>query len=354
MCADANLFSEQEVDYKAGATQTCPANAKTPLVLQYIEHSLQGYQSTLGKTGSASYQFDWTPPATNVGNITIYVSANAGPATATPTQTGADVYTATFTLTPAAGGGGNSPTITDVQNGATFQPGIVPGSWLTLKGTNLSTKTDTWDTFIVNGKLPTTVDGVSVKVGGQDAYVYYVSPTQINVLVGNIGTGSQSVTVTNANGTTTATAAAAAVQPGLFLWVNKYAVATHAGACTPLPYCTWAVANGTFQGVTTTPAKPGETVVLWGTGFGPTSPTAPVGVPVPTDQLYLTSSQVSVTVNGTPADVYQNQAFLAPTSAGEYQLAVTIPANAPDGDLPVVVTINGAQSPSGVMISVHR
>jgi len=198
------------------------------------------------------------------------------------------------------------------------------------------------------------VDGVSVKVGGQDAYVYYVSNSQINALVPNVGTGSMAVSVTNAGGNASTNGNSVAVQPALFLWVNKYAVATHAAACTPLPYCTWAVANGTFQGVTTTPAKPGETIVLWGTGFGPTNPAAPVGVPVPSDQAYVTTNSVSATVGGTPAAVYQNQAFLAPTSAGEYQLAVTIPSNAPDGDLPVVLTVNGAQSPTGVLITVQH
>ena len=68
-------------------------------------------------------------------------------------------------------------------NGASFQPGIVPGSWATIQGFKLSAVTDTWANFIVNGKLPTTVDGVSVTVGGQPAYVYYISPGQINFIV---------------------------------------------------------------------------------------------------------------------------------------------------------------------------
>ena len=349
MCGDSSLsqFTQVELDYP-NASQTCPAGKP----LSFAEHSMAGYTSTLTKTGSASYEFDWTPPASAVGNITIYVAANSGPVAPEPTQNGADVYTATYTLTPSAGG--NAPNITDVQNGASFQPGIVPGSWITIKGSNLSSVTDTWDKFITNGKLPTTVDGVSVKVGGQDAYVYYVSNSQINALVPNVGTGSMAVSVTNASGNASTNANSVAVQPALFLWVNKYAVATHAAACTPLPYCTWAVANGTFQGVTTTPAKPGETIVLWGTGFGPTNPAAPVGVPVPSDQAYVTTNSVSATVGGAPAVVYQNQAFLAPTSAGEYQLAVTIPSNAPDGDLPVVLTVNGAQSPTGVLITVQH
>ena len=70
------------------------------------------------------------------------------------------------------------------------------------------------------------------------------------------------------------TANSQTVGPAFFLWVDKYAVATRQDF-------TWAVANGTFSGVTTVPAKPGDVIILWGTGFGPTSPAAPAGVQVP-------------------------------------------------------------------------
>ena len=34
----------------------------------------------------------------------------------------------------------------------------------------------------VNNKMPVQLDGVSVTVNGQPAYVYYISPTQVNIL----------------------------------------------------------------------------------------------------------------------------------------------------------------------------
>jgi uncharacterized protein (TIGR03437 family) len=343
MCADTSVspYTEQELDYPN--SQTCP----TSKPLAFIEHSLAGYQSTLGMTGSTTYQFDWTPPATSVGNITIYVAANSGPATPEPTQNSADVYTATFTLTPAAGGG-PAPTIAAVENGASFQAGIVPGSWMTITGTNLASSTDTWANAIVNGNLPTTLDNVSVSVGGQQAYIYYISPTQINAIAPGIGTGSMQVTVTSGSATSpAANASSLSVQPAFFLWNGKYAVATHTDG-------SLAAADGTFSGVTTVPAKPGEYVVLWGTGFGPTNPAAPSGVVTPSDQTFSTASPVSVTVGGASATVYSNAAVLTPTLAAVYQVAVQIPSNAANGDLPVVATINGAQTPTAVSISVHN
>jgi len=321
-------------------SQVCPSSKP----LAYIEHSMLGYETTLNQGGSASYQFDWTPPATNVGNITFYVAGNAGLGGA-PVATNAHVYTATYTLAPAAAS--NAPAISQngVISGASFQPGIVPDSWVAIQGTNLASTTDTWDNAIVNGQLPTKLDEVSVTMGGKPAYVYYVSPTQINVLAPDVGTGSMQVTVTNSGVTSAAvTATSQSVGPAFFLWAGKYAVATRQDY-------TWAVANGTFSGVTTVPAKPGDVIILWGTGFGPTNPAAPVGVQIPPNS-YPTASPVTVTVGGTSATVYG--AALAPGFAGLYQVAIQIPSSAPNGDLPVVATINGAQSPGTTLITVQK
>ena len=323
-----------------GQTQVCPAN-KT---LSYIEHTLPGYTATKGMTGSATYQFDWTPPATNVGNITFYVAGNA--ANGDLTSNGDHIYATTVTVTPASTA--NAPAISDngVVSGASFASGIVPLSWVTIQGTNLASTTDNWNDAIVNGQLPATLDNVSVSIGGKPAYVNYISPTQINVLAPDVGAGSMSVTVTNSGVTSSAvTATSQTVGPAFFLWAGKYAVATRQDF-------SWAVANGTFPTVATAPAKPGDVIILWGTGFGPTTPAAPVGVVVPSSATYSTSSPVTVTVGGTNATVYG--AALAPGFAGLYQVAIQIPASAPNGDLPVVATINGAQSPATTLITVHN
>jgi len=69
---------------------------------------------------------------------------------------------------------------------------------------------------------------------------------------------------------------AATYQPAFFQFSFQstiYAVATHVDFSV-------AAGNGTL-GAPTIPAKPGETIILWGTGFGPTTPAAPVGVEVP-------------------------------------------------------------------------
>jgi uncharacterized protein (TIGR03437 family) len=113
-----------------------------------------------------------------------------------------------------------------------------------------------------------------------------------------------------------------------------------------------AVKNGTIAGVTTTPAKPGDVIILWGTGFGPTSPSVPEGAEVPSTTTYNTTYPVTVTLGGTPATVYG--AALAPGFAGLYQVAIQIPTSLADGDYAVVATILTAQSPSTTLITVQQ
>ncbi len=238
------------------------------------------------------------------------------------------------------------PVITAVLNGASLQPGLTPNSWTTIKGSALASITDTWDKAVVNGKLPTALDGVSVSIGGKPAYIYYVSPTQINLVAPDIGFGSQSVIVSNSSGASAAfTVTSAQYGPAFFLWPGNQTVATRQDF-------SWAVKNGTFAGTASAAAKPGEVIILWGAGFGPTSPVAPVGVELPADQTYSASLPPAITINNLAATVYG--AALAPGNAALYQVAIQVPDSLPDGDWPIQASVGGVQSPAGVLISVHK
>ena len=140
-------------------------------------------------------------------------------------------------------------------NGASFQPGIALGSWATIEGRNLASGQDNRDDSIIAGKLPTKLDGVTVTVGGQAAYPFYISPGQIHFLVPNVGAGPLPVTVTNSFGTSSAvTVTSRQYAPALFTWPGSQAVATRADY-------TWAVKNGTFAGTATVAAKPVEVLI---------------------------------------------------------------------------------------------
>jgi uncharacterized protein (TIGR03437 family) len=230
-----------------------------------------------------------------------------------------------------------------VISAGSFQPGIAPGSWITITGTNLSSVTDNWANLISSGNLPTSLDGVSVSVGGSPAYISYISPTQINALAPNVAPGTLAVTVTHLGKTSPpVNATVEPLAPAFFQW-GTYAVATRQDYSP-------AVKNGTLS-TPTVPAAPGDVIILWGTGFGPTSPSAPAGVVVPSTTTYSTGSPVTVTVGGLPATVYG--AALTSGSAGLYQVAIQIPTSLASGDYPVIATISNSQSPSTTLITVQ-
>jgi uncharacterized protein (TIGR03437 family) len=231
-------------------------------------------------------------------------------------------------------------------NGASFQLGIVANSWVTIQGAGLAAGTDDWSNSIVNGALPTSLDGVSVSMGGMAAYVYYISPGQLNVLAPDVPAGPATVTVTAGGETSAAfTTTAGAYGPAFFEWPGNQVVATRTDY-------SYAVNPGTFAGATTVAAKPGDVIVLWATGFGPTNPAAPAGVAVPSDQAYATSSMPSITIDNVSATVYG--AALAPGSAGLYQIAIQVPLSLADGDWPIQALIGGVLSPAGTILSVQQ
>ena len=231
-----------------------------------------------------------------------------------------------------------------VVNGASFQPGVGANSWVTIKGTNLASQTDDWSHSIVNGALPTSLDGVSVSMGGKPAYVYFISPGQLNVLAPDVPAGPTTVTVTAGGASASFATAATAYGPAFFTWPGNQVVATRQDY-------SYAAKAGTFAGATTVPAKPGDVLILWATGFGPTMPAVPLGVPVPSSGGYPTATAPTVTINNTPATVYG--AALAPGSAGLYQIAIQVPTTLADGDWPIQATIGGIASPAGTILTLH-
>src|SRR5438105_7150065 len=132
------------------------------------------------------------------------------------------------------------------------------------------------------------------------------------------------------------------VAPALFLsGANAaYAAALHA--------------NNTVVGPTTlvpnnsTPATPGETIVLFGTGFGVTTPPAVSGAVVST----------AAPLPLTPAILFDNipgkVVFAGLSGAGLYQFNVVVPSGLPDGDVPVVVSNGGYTTPGLVLTSIKN
>ena len=284
------------------------------------------------------------PAQDSAGTVTIQQTAS--PATVPPNQPATVIITVNYKSSPAL----PLPVITSVFNAAGYQPGLTPQTFISITGSNLTTGiTDNWNNSFVGNQLPTSIDGVMVTIGGKFAYPNYISPTQINAVAPDVGYGSMTVTVTTPNGTSAAfSTVSSQVSPAFFMWppaAQPQPVATHGDY-------SLAVASGTFPGLSTIPAKPGEIISLWGTGFGPTNPAAPAGVVVPSGQAYNLPALPVLTLNNQPCVVYG--AVLVNGGAAEYQVAFQVPASMPNGSWPLSVLVDGVASPTGVYLTVHN
>ncbi len=170
-----------------------------------------------------------------------------------------------------------------IQNSAapTTNNAVAPGSAVAVYGVNLASANSSSPS-----RLAKTLDGVSVRAGGQLLPLFFVSPGQINAqLASNLPVGQHTLTVqvegkpdANSNFTVARNA------PGLFLDATddgSFAVATHR--------------DGSAISAAS-PARRGEVVTLYGTGLGPYNPAPADGVPVPSATKYPLADAVIVMV----------------------------------------------------------
>jgi len=246
-------------------------------------------------------------------------------------------------------------TVTNVVNGGSFLPAFTQGSWITITGANLSGTSRAWTGADFNGSnLPTQLDQVSVTVDGKPAYIYYISPIQINALApADTAQGPVPVQVTYAGKTSNVlNGTEAAFAPALFMFSplgQKYVAAVRSdgqyigpanlypGVTTPTP--PWP----------TVPAKAGDTVLLFGTGFGPTNPATDFSKTL-SGQPTTTVNTVTATIGGVPAAVAQGTGYLV--YPGEYQFNITVPS-VPSGDNLVVLTVNGVSTQANAYLTVQ-
>ncbi len=246
-------------------------------------------------------------------------------------------------------------TAANVMNGASFTTSLAPNTWVSIvKGGELSATTRGWlASDIIGNVLPTQLNGASVTVNGNPVAVSYVSPTQINFLLPpSLASGTAQIQAIN-NGLTSAmvSASIASVAPAFFTLGsdattgNSYIAAEHANFSIAGP-------PGLISGLTTTPYNAGETMVLYGTGFGATTTLPPAGQ-VLTAAIPLAATP-TVTVGGQPAAV----SFAGLVGPGLYQINVVLPqgtataATGATAQVPVVLTVSGVQSQAKAVVAV--
>jgi uncharacterized protein (TIGR03118 family) len=232
---------------------------------------------------------------------------------------------------------------TAITNAAQATAGIAPNTFITIKGTNLAaTKRSLVAADIVNRLLPTSVDGVTVTLNGQPAFISYISPVQINLVTPVELPPSGTVTVVVSNNSLTSATLNATPQilaPGLFL-LGNYAAALHANNTV--------VGPPTLVANNSTPAAPGETIVLFGTGFGVTTPAAVSGAVVSTAAPLVQTPAILID------NISARVVFAGLIATGVYQFNVIVPTGLRDGDVPVVASTGGYSSPALALIAIKN
>jgi uncharacterized protein (TIGR03437 family) len=235
--------------------------------------------------------------------------------------------------------------------------GIAQNTWVEIEGTNLVPANTpaagvVWSTApqFALGQMPTTIGGVSVTVNGKPAYVYFycsaatstVCPQdQINVLTPPDSTLGAVPVVVTSNGLATAAFGVTmhALVPALFNFDGTHVVATHLNFTLIGP-------TSLYPGAST-PAAPGETIIVYGSGFGnPPGATITGGAATQSGQY---STAPTCTVGGTNAPV----GFAGLVGPGLVQMNVTIPTTAPGQDDPITCTFGGVATPTGNVVTVQ-
>ena len=224
---------------------------------------------------------------------------------------------------------------------------IQSGEWIAIYGSNLATSTATWA-----GDFPISLGGTTVTIDGKPAYLSYVSSGQINLQVpDDSAIGSVPVVVTTASGSSSSTVALATVAPSFLLLDGKHVAGIILRSDGSGAYGGGAYdivgPTGISLGYRTVAAKAGDFVELFGTGFGPTSPTVLAGRTF--SGSAPTTNPVQLTIGGRTV----TPSFAGLSGAGLVQINFTVPAGIGSGDLALTGTVAGATTPSNVVLSLQ-
>lgn len=213
------------------------------------------------------------------------------------------------------GGSSTGTTITAVANAASFKTQVSPGMLLSVFGTNLANSATT----NTGNPLPYSLAGVSATVNGLPAPVVFASPDMLNIQVPYAAGAGPAVIGVNNNGQVAGFEfQISPASPGIFADAN--------GNVVPIPVVT-----------------AGTPLALYVTGTGDVNPAISTAyAPTTGSKLPVPLLPLSATVGGMPA--FLEFVGITPGLIGVTQVNILVPANAPTGNQPVVVTVGGAAS----------
>ncbi len=230
--------------------------------------------------------------------------------------------------------------------------GFSSNTYVEVYGQNFSTISRLWAGSDFSGvSAPTSLDGISVTVNGKPAFIYYVSPNQININTPeDTATGPVTLVVKTPLGTSnTVMVQRARLSPTLqtvpqFLIGGKQYVV----ALTP-DFTTFIGREAMLAGVAFRPARPGDTIAIYALGCGPTSPPTQAGVVAA--QGSSLALPYELRIGGAVAQV--SFAGVVGATIGLYQFNVVVPF-VPAGDQTITLTVDGVPNAQNLSIVIGQ
>lgn len=335
-----------------------PVTADQPCPSAELEFATHNPDSTLGGTnGTKVFDVEWTPPDSDVGDVAFYAAGNA--ANASNNNQGDRIYSSHMSIevdsTVRTCPSSTRPTLRGIGNAASGVRDVSVNSLISIYGTDFvpSGTQKTAGASDLRDGYPREMACVAVEIGGARAPLTYVRPDQINAQVPTLRTsGDTPVRVILNPGrpnqvvSDVANVRIVSYSPGLFTFNGTSAAAVNNadGTYIAMP----AVVSGAR------PARPGDIIQLYATGAGLSDPVWQAGeLPTMTSPL---SMPVTVTLGGTAlaaSDVLY-QGVVPGAISGLYQMNIRVPASAPDGNLPLLLTVGGTNSIAGTTLPVQR
>jgi len=242
----------------------------------------------------------------------------------------------------------SKPLITGLRGSGSGSEPVAPGSLVSIYGSGLAPGPAVYTPKLqdyVDGKLPLRLRGTCVQFGPALAPIAMLSPNQLLVIAPwGLAAGETPVQVvancgeSNEGRSEPAMVVVQSAAPEFFL-------ATVRGQDSRFPVLASFADSADRVGARSLganyrPAKPGDTITIFCNGLGLTDPPLEDGQ-VPSDRAAITGA-ITLTIGGVVVPggniLY---AGLTPGSMAGYQLVVKIPDSVPDGDLAVVLTVNG-------------
>ena len=210
-------------------------------------------------------------------------------------------------------------------------PGLAPGSYISIFGSDLSDATLVESTQSLPVSLA--MASVSFDGGGKSlpGHLHFVGPKQINVQIPWEFQGLSSVQMK--------------VTLYGYLWGSLYTV-----PLTTYSPGIFAVTDGANNAVisATNPVKRGGSIVIYANGLGPLGSPQASGEPASSTQLVGTTAAPTVTIGGSPGGILFSG--LTPGSVALYQVNVSIPTDAPTGTQTLKLSIGGQDTTASVVV----